>query len=132
MPRLWQACYEDTATPARAKVAKELAGLLAALAHPHRVRIVEELRGRELDVNSIQQILGISHSGVSQNLAVLRNHKLVRERRDGRHVYYSLTTPSLPDWLLEGLVYLEQGLSELDRMRADVGLAREAWGGGGQ
>lgn len=109
-------------------IAKELAGLLNALSHPHRVRIVEELRDRELDVNSLQEILGISHSSVSQNLAVLRSQRLVRERRDGRHVFYSLTAPALAGWLRDGLQFLEGRLAETDRMRNEVESVKDIWG----
>ena len=92
------------------------------------MRIIEELRDRELDVNSIQEILGISHSGVSQNLAVLRSQHLVRERREGRRVIYSLTAPALATWLMDGLQFLESHLTETEKMRTDVASARDIWG----
>jgi len=117
----------EAAIPARAIVAKELADLLGAVAHPHRVRILVELRDRELDVNSIQEILGISHSAVSQNLAVLRSHRLVRERRDGRHVFYSLADKAMAGWLLQGVGFLEGGLSRAGEMRDVVEDARGLW-----
>lgn len=115
------------AIPQRALIAKELAGLLGALAHPHRVRIVEELRTIEMDVNSLQQILGISHSSVSQNLAVLRAHRLVQERREGRRVIYSLTHASLAEWLLNGLAFLETGIAYGDKVRGAVETVRAIW-----
>lgn len=108
-------------------MSKELANLLSALAHPHRIHIVEELRSRELDVNSLQQILGISHSGVSQNLAVLRAHRLVHERREGRRMIYSLTQPQLADWLLNGLQFLEGELAFVEHMRGAVESVRTVW-----
>lgn len=43
--------------PHRAIVAKELAGVLGVLAHPQRIRIIEELRNGERDVTSIQAAL---------------------------------------------------------------------------
>ena len=70
--------------PERTLVTKELAQLLGVLSHPHRIRIVEELRAGECDVKSLQELLGISHAGVSQHLALLRAHRLVEERREGR------------------------------------------------
>lgn len=92
--------------PHRAVVAREMASLLGVLAHPHRVRIIEELRNGEMDVNSLQDILGVSHSRVSQHLSVMRSHRIVTERRDGRHVFYRLLHPGLSKWLLDGLVFL--------------------------
>ena len=114
--------------PARVHIAKELANLLHALSHPHRVRIVEELRDRELDVNSIQQILGISHSSVSQNLSVLRSQRLVRERREGRRVIYSLAAPALAAWLVDGLQFLESHVTETEKLRTEVEIVRDIWG----
>lgn len=86
-----------------------------------------ELHDGELDVNSLQQILGISHSSVSQNLAILRAHHLVQERRQGRHVFYSLSNPAFADWLLEGLQFLETGLMRHEDLRAAVETARRLW-----
>ncbi len=102
--------------------------MLGALSHPHRIRIVEELRTVELDVNSIQQILGISHSAVSQNLAVLRAHRLVRERREGRRVFYSLTHPALAVWLVEAIAFLSSGVEESERVREAAQAVKAIWG----
>lgn len=92
--------------PQRAVVAREMASLLGVLAHPHRVRIIQELRNGEMDVNSLQDILAVSHSRVSQHLSVLRSHRIVTERREGRHVFYRLMHPPLAKWLLDGMVFL--------------------------
>lgn len=119
--------YREVAIPARAIVTKELAELLGAVAHPHRIRIVIELREQELDVNSIQRILNISHSAVSQNLAILRTHRLVQERREGRHVYYSLVNKSIALWLLQGIDFLEGGLSRTGEMLEALESARGLW-----
>ena len=84
--------------PGRALAAKELATLLNALAHPVRVRIVEELHGRPMDVNTLQSITAVSSSNVSQHLAILRTHRIVQERREGRRVIYSLAQPAIAAW----------------------------------
>lgn len=94
--------------PDRVLITKELAELLGVLAHPHRIRIVEELRGgEEKDVNSLQAELGISHSSVSQHLSLLRAHRIVLERREGRHVFYRLRQPEMASWLTDALRFLE-------------------------
>jgi DNA-binding transcriptional ArsR family regulator len=102
------------------------------VAHPYRVRIVIELRDHELDVNSIQQILGISHSAVSQNLAVLRTHHVVQERREGRHVFYSLVNREMANWLMSGINFVEGGLARSGEMLEAVESARELWHEGGR
>jgi DNA-binding transcriptional ArsR family regulator len=113
--------------PYRSVVSRELAELLGVLAHPHRLRIVEELRGRELDVGSLKGLLEVSHSGVSQHLALLRAHRLVAERREGRHVFYRLCQPELASWLLDGLTFLESDVASSQQLRRDVRRARADW-----
>ncbi len=113
--------------PLRSQVTKEMADLLGVLAHPHRIRIVEELREGELDVNSIQNILGVSHSRVSQHLSVLRAHRVVVERRAGRYVFYRLVEPKLAKWLLEGFDFLAvQSISNTE-LRSALNETREMW-----
>lgn len=110
-------------------ISKELAELLGAVAHPHRLRILIELHQGEMDVNGLQRLLGISHSSVSQNLAILRAHHLVRERREGRHVHYSLSNPKLAEWLMEGIEFLAGGLVHHEDLRSAARTARQLWTG---
>lgn len=113
--------------PFRKLVVKELSDLLKALAHPHRLQIVEELGDREMDVNTLQETLGVSHSNVSQHLAVLRAHRIVAERREGRSVFYHLKHPELAIWLLEALNFLTEEQSNADEIRQAIDSAREVW-----
>jgi DNA-binding transcriptional ArsR family regulator len=113
--------------PARAAVSRELAHLFGVLANAHRIRIIQELGGGEVDVNGLQQALGISHSSVSQHLALLRAHRLVQERREGRHVFYKLAQSELAGWLLRGLDFLETEFRMGSEMRDAVAEARNLW-----
>lgn len=113
--------------PHRALVTKELAEFLGVLSHPHRIRIIEELRDGERDVNSLKEALGISHSGVSQHLMVLRANRLVSERREGRRVFYHLRQPDIAGWLLEATRFLERETVEGDELRKAIGKARKDW-----
>ena len=70
------------------------------LSHPHRIRIIEELRDGEHNVNSLKEALGISHSGASQKLMVLRANRLASERRGVRRVFFQLRHPEIAGWLL--------------------------------
>jgi DNA-binding transcriptional ArsR family regulator len=112
--------------PHRVLVTRELAELLAVLGHPHRIRIIEELRDGECDVTSLQETLGISHSGVSQHLMLLRAHRIVCERRQGRHVFYRLRQPELASWLLGATEFLEQA-SEAQELQEAIRKVRRAW-----
>ena len=93
--------------PSRLVVAKELAEVFKVLAHRDRIRIVEILRVREFDVNSISEELDLPATRISQHLSLMRAHRLVEERRDGRHVYYSLAQPDLTHWIVDGLQFVE-------------------------
>ena len=115
--------------PHRSLVAKELSEFLGVMSHPHRIRIIEELRDGEHDVNSLQGSLGISHSGVSQHLMVLRANRLVSERREGRRVFYQLRQPELAAWLLEATQFLVKGTTEADVLRKAIGKTRKEWAG---
>lgn len=115
--------------PHRALVTKELAEFLGVLSHPHRIRIIEELRDGEHDVNSLQAALGITHSGVSQHLMVLRANRLVTERREGRRVFYRLRQQQIAAWLLEATLFLEGGTVAADELRRAIGKTRKQWAG---
>ena len=71
------------------------AGLFRALASPIRIRLLEEMRGRELTVGDLQQRLNLDSSNVSQHLSILRSHSLVVTRRDGNKVWYSVDEPQI-------------------------------------
>lgn len=113
--------------PTRAIAARELAKFIGVFSHPDRIRIVEELREGERDVNALQEALGVSHSRTSQNLSVLRSHRVVIERREGRHVYYRLVHAEVADWVLGGLRFLEADLADVVQRRLAIEAARQVW-----
>jgi DNA-binding transcriptional ArsR family regulator len=74
------------------EVAQEAAERARALSDPTRLTLAAALReGEELCVCDLSWIAGRSQSLVSHHLRVLRSHGLVRSRRDGKLVMYSLT-----------------------------------------
>ena len=113
--------------PSRHLIAKELADLFNVFSHPDRVRIVEELRDGERDVNALQQMLGVSHSRTSQNLSVLRMHRVVAERREGRHVFYRLVQPDMATWILAGIQFLEAEAVHLQARQTAIDEVRQIW-----
>jgi DNA-binding transcriptional ArsR family regulator len=115
--------------PTRAIAARELAKLFAVFSHPDRLRIVEELRDGERDVNALQEALGVTHSRTSQNLSLLRAHRIVVERREGRHVFYRLVHPEVAEWVLGGFRFLEADLADVVERRLAIEAARQVWKG---
>lgn len=75
---------KDPLQPARC------ARLLAALAAPERLRLVRLLGAGPRHVSALADALGASVVNVSHHLAVLRHAGLVRGRKQGRYVLYSL------------------------------------------
>ena len=73
---------------ARSQVA--LADTFRALADPTRVSIALSLLRQELCTCDLAAITGVTESAVSQHLRVLRRLRLVKSRREGRLVFYSL------------------------------------------
>jgi len=72
------------------EVYAHVAETFGALADSNRAKIVYSLMDQELCVCDIASILGISESAVSQHLRILRTLRLVKQRKEGRMMYYSL------------------------------------------
>jgi len=113
--------------PWRTFLAEEMADLLRVLSHPHRIRIIHELRSGPMDVNGLQNVLGISHARVSQYLSALRQHRIVSERRDGRHVFYSLKAEGLAQWLVDGMQFLNSGKEHQSAVEAALRQSAQVW-----
>lgn len=111
--------------PSRTIVARELSQVLKTIAHSDRVRLIEELRGEEKDVNSLAETLDITPTRVSQHLSLLRAHRIVDERREGRHHFYHLIQPEIADWIVGGLAFVEGRLGAVSA--AEVKNARKLW-----
>ncbi|MBF2055165.1 MAG: helix-turn-helix transcriptional regulator [Candidatus Sericytochromatia bacterium] len=113
--------------PFRELITAELAKLLGALSHHDRLLILEELYQGEREVKALQKKLGISHSRVSQHLSLLRTHKVVTERRQGRHVFYRLIDPEISQWVMSALRFIEFRLQHTDEILSAVEDARNLW-----
>lgn len=72
------------------EMASELAVTFGALADPTRVRLISALAEGELCVGELAALVEMSISAVSHQLRLLRQLRLVRYRRDGRHIFYAL------------------------------------------
>ena len=68
----------------------DLADLFKVFGDSTRLRIMVKLSDAELSVMEIAEGLGMEQSTISHQLRVLRQNKLVRARRDGKQMYYSL------------------------------------------
>lgn len=77
--------------------ADRITDILKAVAHPLRLRIVAVLCAREMQVNALAERLGAPQAIVSQQLRILRMHRLVTAVRANGYVTYRLQEPRLRD-----------------------------------
>lgn len=77
--------------------------LLSALAAPERLKIVRFLSEGSRNVTEIAEMLRIPAVNVSHHLNVLRNSKLIRGKKHGRFVNYSLTPGLLEEAIEAGV-----------------------------
>ncbi len=72
--------------------------ILRVVADPNRLRILLLLRGEELSVAELQEILAMGQSTISTHLSQLKQAGLVEDRRTGKSNLYRLTAPSGGDF----------------------------------
>ncbi|MFR5832500.1 MAG: ArsR/SmtB family transcription factor [Acutalibacteraceae bacterium] len=86
-----EAINEVTEKMQSAYALSKMSNFLKVMADPTRLRIVNALLIRELCVCDIAALLGMEHSAVSHQLAVLRKIDVVNVRQEGKVKYYSLS-----------------------------------------
>lgn len=91
------------------RTAAELADTFAALADTTRLRIIEALSLEEMCVCDLSAALRLSQSATSHQLRILRNLRLVKHRRAGRLVYYSLDDDHIRGLFAQGLDHIREG-----------------------
>src|SRR3990167_11439084 len=65
------------------------------LANPIRLEILNILKSGEASVDELTRILGLRKPNVSQHLSLLRNTHLIKMRKNGLNVYYSIVDPGI-------------------------------------
>jgi ArsR family transcriptional regulator len=92
--------------------------VIKALADANRVRILCALLGQELCVCQIIEMLGLAPSTVSKHLSILRQARLLEDRKEGRWMYYR--HPDRPSALVKKVVaLLKASLADDEQMQAD-------------
>jgi len=89
-------------------VVEALADTFRILGDPTRVRIVDALSEGELCVCDIAERVGISESAVSHQLRLMRSMRIVRGRREGRCVYYTLDDQHVLSLFQQGLRHVTE------------------------
>ncbi len=89
--------------------AAHLAELFNALSDPNRLRIISTLLKGERNVGDLAAGIDLSESAVSHQLRGLRQMRLVRARKAGRQVFYSLDDDHVARLFQMGLEHVEHG-----------------------
>lgn len=77
------------------EVYERQARICKAFAHPLRLQILDLLGQGERGVSELQEALGISKTGISQHLSILKSSGVVATRREGKQIYCSLAMPEV-------------------------------------
>lgn len=86
----------------------ELADLFKVFGDTTRIKILYALFESELCVGDIAQILGLSQSAVSHQLRVLKDSKLIKFRREGKVIFYSLDDDHVRTIMSMGMEHVEE------------------------
>lgn len=92
---------------------------LRSIADPTRLRLLLLLHEEELSVAELQEILGMGQSRISGHLAQLKQAGLVRDRRAGKNIYYSLPPESGEDWRSKLSAIIRPAADELPETSRD-------------
>jgi DNA-binding transcriptional ArsR family regulator len=108
------AIHEEVVAQVRAKMPDEntladLADLFKVFSDSTRVRILCALQHSDMCVCDIAVLLGMTKSAVSHQLRQLRQTRLVRNRKDGKVVYYSLDDEHVGNVFAQGLLHVREG-----------------------
>lgn len=86
----------------------DLSELFKVFGDSTRIKILSALSGAELCVCDLSTILGMTSSAVSHQLKILKNAELVRFRREGKTVFYSLADGHVNTILKQGLEHINE------------------------
>jgi len=94
----------------------QFAAVAKALAHTHRLHLLEQLAQGERSVEILANRTGVSIANASQHLQHMLRAGLVANRRDGKFVYYRLVDDAVIDLLTALRKIAEQNVAEVERV----------------
>lgn len=86
----------------------DLAELFKVFGDSTRIRILYVLFEAEVCVCDIAEVLNMSQSAISHQLRVLKQSRLVRSRREGKTIYYSLADDHVRTIINQGMEHIEE------------------------
>ena len=86
----------------------DLAELFKIFGDSTRIRILYALFEHEVNVNDIAEQLNMTASAVSHQLRILKQNKLIKSRREGKQIYYSLADDHVKTIMAMGMEHIEE------------------------
>jgi len=88
--------------------AAHVAELFRAFSDTSRVRILSAILEQEANTSALAAVIGLSESAVSHHMRGLRQMRIVKARRDGKEVYYSVIDPHLVALFQQGVRHVQE------------------------
>lgn len=89
-------------------IAAHVAELFRAFSDTSRVRILHAILESEMNISALAELVGISESAVSHHMRGLRQMHIVRARRDGKEVFYSVVDPHIVALFQQGIRHIQE------------------------
>ncbi len=86
----------------------DLAELFKVFGDSTRIKILYSLFSSELCVYDISMLLNVSQTAVSHQLKILKTNKLVKSRKEGKHVFYSLADDHVYSIINQGISHINE------------------------
>jgi ArsR family transcriptional regulator, lead/cadmium/zinc/bismuth-responsive transcriptional repressor len=88
--------------------AAHVAELFRAFSDTSRVRILSAIVEKEMNISALAELVGVSESAVSHHMRGLRQLHIVRARREGKEVYYSIIDPHIVALFQQGVRHVQE------------------------
>jgi len=88
--------------------AAHVAELFRSFSDTSRVRILSAIIEKEVNISALAPLVGVSESAVSHHMRGLRQMRIVRARRDGKEVFYSVDDPHIIALFQQGVRHVQE------------------------
>ena len=88
--------------------AVHVAELFRAFSDTSRVRILSAIIEKEVNISTLAEMVGVTESAVSHHMRGLRQMRIVRARREGKEVYYSVDDPHIIALFQQGVRHVQE------------------------
>lgn len=91
-----------------------------AIFDEYRLQVIKLLQSQEMCVCELAAVLNLSPSRISQHLAILKRSKIVKERREGKWIFYSLIPKAIEGFNKSWNQFLEVSLDSSPEMKSVI------------